>query len=287
MHRMPSRRRFLMAGLAVAALPAQRLRAAGCLGSITNILGPAYRKGAPFRTRLCDVHEPGVPLTMRGRIIDAATCKPVAGSVVDVWQVNAAGEYDMESAAFRLRGQMRSAADGRYAFDSIMPVPYGVRPKHIHYLITHAGYEPRITQVYFEGDERNATDHYVKQELIIATHARADAAQHPGARTGTFDVALDREQPPEADAEHTYREYAGVYEIVPGVTLEVIAQGRKLRWQLSAPEDAGDAVEGDLQPRAKGRFFVPEYDLEITFVRNEHGVIDHTIDRLGLHKKVG
>jgi hypothetical protein len=59
-----------------------------------------------------------------------------------------------------------------------------------------------------------------KKELIIATTEHADAAKRPGARAGTFDIALDREQPLEADAEHTYREYAGVYEIVPGVTLE-------------------------------------------------------------------
>lgn len=285
MPRMSSRRHFLLAGLAVAALPITRLRAASCLASVTNILGPAYRKDAPFRTRLCDAQEPGTPLSMRGRIIDATTCRPVAGAILDVWQVNAAGEYDMESAAFRMRGRMRSAADGRYAFESIMPVPYGVRPKHIHYLIARTGYEPRITQVYFEGDERNATDHYVKQELIIATTEHG--TDRTGARVGTFDVALDREQPAEVDAEHTYREYAGIYEIVQGVTITVSAQGRKLHWHLSAPEDEGDAVEGELQPRAKGRFFVPEYDLEITFVRNEHGIIDHTVDKLGLHKKIG
>jgi hypothetical protein len=224
---------------------------------------------------------------MRGRIVDAESCKPLAGAVLDVWQVNAAGEYDMQSAAFRLRGRMRSAADGRYTFETIMPVRYGVRPKHIHYLIVRTGYEPRITQIYFEGDERNTTDRYVKKELIIATTDHAEAAKHPGARVGTFDVALDREQPPEADAEHTYREYAGVYEIAPGVTIAIAAQGRKLHWHLSAAENEGDAVEGEFQPRAKGRFFVPEYDIDVAFVRNEHGVVDHTVDRFGLHKKIG
>ena len=287
MHGFSARRRLLLAGFALAAAPIGRLRAIGCPIAVTNILGPAYRKGAPFRTRLCGVHEPGTPLTMSGRITDAATCKPLADAVLDVWQVNAAGEYDMGSAAFQLRGRLRSAGDGRYAFDSILPVPYGQRPKHIHYLITRAGYEPRITQVYFEGDERNSTDHYVKKELIIATSARADAAQTPGALAGRFDIALTRKQPPEADAEHTYRDYAGVYEIVPAITLTVIARDRTLHWRLSAPQDEGDAVEGVFQPRAKGQFFVPEYDLDITFVRNEHGTVDHTLDRYGLHKKIG
>jgi len=283
-----SRRRFLQGAVVLGALlPFDSLWATGCVAPVSNILGPAYRKGAPFRTRLCAAHEPGTPLTMSGRITDAATCKPLADAVLDVWQVNAAGDYDMESPGFHLRGKMRSAAGGRYAFDTIMPVPYGNRPKHIHYLITRAGYEPRITQVYFEGDERNATDRYVKKELIIATTEHAGAAKRPGARAGTLDIALDREQPPEADAEHTYREYAGIYEIVPGVNITVIAERRKLRWKLSAPENDGDATEGEFQPRAKGRFFVSEYDLEVTFVRNEHGVIDHTLDSLGLHKKIG
>jgi len=285
----PVRRRLIAGSLALPFVPLARVFAGnGCVAPVTNIIGPAYRKGAPFRTRLCAPDEPGRPLTMQGRIVDAATCKPLAAAVLDVWQVNEAGDYDMDSDAFRLRGKIKADALGRYAFDTIVPVPYGRRPKHIHYLVTQPGYESRITQVYFEGDDRNATDRYVKKELIIATTEHAGDPR-TGARLGTLDVALERERPPEADSEHTYREYAGRYQFTPTILLAVTAQGRRLFWHadVHGDDDDGEPVDGEFMPRAKGRFFVPEYDFEVTFVRNEHGSVDHTLDSEGhLSKRI-
>lgn len=273
-----SRRRFVLASLALPFVPLRdALAETTCVRAVTNILGPAYRKGAPFRTRLAAPDEPGTPLAMEGRVVDVATCKPLDGVVLDVWQVDAHGDYDMASDAFHLRGKFRTDAKGRYAFDTIMPVPYGVRPKHIHCLVTRDGYEPRITQIYFEGDDRNATDRYVKKELIVATTAREG-----GDLDGRFDVALERERAAETDAAHAYGEYAGAYQIAPGVTLAVTVARRRLRWHLSAAETDGEAVDGEFAPRAKGRFFVPEYDIEVTFVRNEHGIVDHALDSRGI-----
>lgn len=283
-----SRRRLLAGSLGLCALPLRRLLAADvCPGSVTNILGPAYRKGAPFRERLCAPDEPGTPLSMSGNVADAATCKPLSGAVLDIWQVDAGGDYDWRSDAFRMRGRFRSGSDGRYAFDTILPVPYASRPKHIHYLVTCDGYEPHITQCYFDGDERNTTDPFVKKELIIAPGARADASSKPGALAGTFHVALQRERPAGKDVASAYRDYTGTNDIGPGVTIAVSARGKRLRWHLSRGESEGDALDGEFVPRAQARFFVPEYDLEATFVRNEHGQVDHVLDSRGsLMKKI-
>lgn len=282
-----SRRHFVYGSLLLGTLPWSRLWAASCKPPVTNILGPAYRSGAPFRTRLCAPDEPGTALTVRGVISDAHDCSPIHDAVLDVWQVDAQGDYGMADAAFHLRGKFKTDARGRYAFDTIMPVPYGRRPKHIHFLITHRGHEPRITQCYFAGDERNGEDPYVKEELIIAPMPAQDAAR-AGLLVGNFDVVLDREQrPPQADAVKAYRDYAGIYQIAPGVTLTVRGDGNKLRWHLSAGENEGDALDGEFLPRARARFFVPEYDFEVTFVRNEHGAVDHVLDSRGLlFKKV-
>ncbi|HKE49404.1 MAG TPA: hypothetical protein VKB52_15165 [Rhodanobacteraceae bacterium] len=279
-----SRRRVILASLTLPFLPLGRaLAESGCIPAVTNILGPAYRKGAPFRARLCAADEPGTPLAMQGRIVDVATCKPLDGAVMDVWQVDAQGDYDMSSDAFHLRGKFRTDAKGHYAFDTIMPVPYGVRPKHIHCLVTREGYEPRITQIYFEGDDRNATDRYVKKELVIAPTLRKS-----GGLDGRFDVALERERAAETDAAHAYGEYAGTYQVAPGVTIVVSVAGKRLRWHLSAAETDGEAIDGEFAPRAKGRFFVPEYDFEVSFVRNDHGIVDHALDSRGiLFQKLG
>jgi catechol 1,2-dioxygenase len=280
-----SRRRFLQGTLALTALPFAPLAGAACVAPLSNILGPAYRKGAPFRSHLCGPHEIGTPLTMRGRIVDAASCAALAGVVLDVWQVDIAGDYDMDSPAFHLRGKMRSTADGSYAFDTIMPVPYGRRPKHIHYLLTHAGYEPRITQCYFAGDERNAHDPYVKPELIITPR---DKPRVEGALEGTLDVALEREQSPSAaDVDH-YADFLGSYQIAAGVTVTISQDARHLHWHLSAAEDDGDALDGVLIARGAARFFIPEYDMTVTFVRDEHGKVSHALNSHGdLMKKVG
>jgi protocatechuate 3,4-dioxygenase beta subunit len=282
-----TRRRLLAGSLALCTLPFGRLLAADvCPGSVTNILGPAYRKGAPFRSSLCPPDEPGTPLTMSGDVADAASCKPLPDAVLDIWQVDAAGDYDWRSEAFHMRGKFRSGADGRYAFDTILPVPYGSRPKHIHYLVTADGYEPHITQCYFDGDARNTTDPFVKKELIIAPAARADADKRPGALAGTFHVALQRERPAGKDARAAWRDYHGDYELAPGVIVSVTTAGKHLHWRLKGG-DEGDAEDGDFVPRSQSRFFVPEYDIEVTFVRNEHGVVDHQLDSRGmLFKKI-
>jgi protocatechuate 3,4-dioxygenase beta subunit len=283
-----SRRRLLVGSIALCALPFGRALAdSGCKGATTNILGPAYRKGAPFRSSLCPPDEPGTPLTLSGTVADAQTCKPLSGVVLDIWQVDSKGEYDWNSSAFHLRGKFRADSEGHYAFDTIMPVPYGSRPKHIHYLVTRDGYEPHITQCYFDGDERNATDRYVKKDLIIAPTPQTSVARRPGALAGTFDIAMQREQPPGKNAETVYREYSGDYLVAPGVTLRVSKSGRHLRWHVNQGESDGDALDGVFEPRAQNRFFVPEYDFDVSFVRNEHGEVDHVLDSRGiLMKKV-
>ena len=101
-----ARRRLLAGSVALCALPFGRVFAGEvCPGWVTNILGPAYRKGAPFRSQLCESDEPGTPLTMSGTVADAATCKPLPGAVLDIWQVDSKGASDWNSGAFHLRGK--------------------------------------------------------------------------------------------------------------------------------------------------------------------------------------
>jgi catechol 1,2-dioxygenase len=285
MKALNSRRHFVAGTLSLCALPIARAWAhIVCTPAVSNILGPAYRKGAPFRTRLCPPDEPGSPLSMTGTVIDAQSCKTLTDVVLDVWQVNAAGDYDMDSAAFHLRGKVKTLADGRYAFDTILPVPYGKRPRHIHYLVTRKGYEPHITQCYFAGDEHNATDPYVKKELIITPRAGDGAS---AAAKGAFDIALERERPVSAQMAKLYPDYAGDYEVAPGVTVSIVAAGNRLRWHLSAPENPGDALDGEMLPRSQTSFFVAEYDLGLTFVRNEDGKVTHALNSHGdLNKKI-
>ncbi len=201
----PTRRRFVLAGLGsialglMAAMPAL----AWIKPTEPNVLGPYHRKGAPFRTQLAAANEPGERLIIRGRVLDTDG-RPLKGAVVDVWQADAKGRYDNDDAAhppdpstYKLRGQMKTDAQGRYEYETIVPGNYGdpgeVRPKHIHYIVSQPGYVPLTTQLYFKGDRYLANDPFVRKSLIIALQRQAPTArQAKGTAVGTFDIVLAR-----------------------------------------------------------------------------------------------
>jgi catechol 1,2-dioxygenase len=171
-----------------------------CRPTVRGAGGPFYREGAPWRSKLCDASEPGEPLVVSGRVTAADSCQPLKGAVVDVFQANAAGLYDtqikgLDPARFHLRGQMRTDEAGRYRFETVLPGNYtdGIeRARHIHFRVSAPGYAPLVTECYFEGEPRNATDRLVKAPLVIRlsdfTHERERRKYH----AGTFDLVLAR-----------------------------------------------------------------------------------------------
>ncbi|MBO85802.1 MAG: hypothetical protein CL927_10610 [Deltaproteobacteria bacterium] len=117
--------------------------------------GPFYTADAPNRADLIEADMPGVPIVIRGQIIDAVDCAtPRAGAVLDVWHADEAGEYD--NVGFELRGQVTCDAEGRFELRTIRPGRYPARPvEHIHFKIwASAGAEVELitSQIYFEGD---------------------------------------------------------------------------------------------------------------------------------------
>jgi catechol 1,2-dioxygenase len=177
------RRAILAAGAASLAwalgLRAQERRAP----TEANIEGPYYRPGAPFRSRIADGLK-GAPLRIAGRVLSPEGV-PLAGAVVDVWQADREGAYDLTSDAFALRGRLRCDSQGRYAFDTIRPGQYDLgeakRPAHIHYKIAADGHRPLTTQLYFKGDPWLARDPFARPSLVI------DVPQNDG----TFDIVLE------------------------------------------------------------------------------------------------
>src|SRR5262249_26342446 len=124
----------------------------------SNIEGPFYRPGAPFRTRLYDDGEPGRVLVISGTVV-ARNGRPLAGALLDSWQASAAGRYDSDDPrtppkpdAFRLRGKVKTDREGKYQFETVWPSPYQVgpdqtRPAHIHLKVSHNAYRALTTQI--------------------------------------------------------------------------------------------------------------------------------------------
>jgi catechol 1,2-dioxygenase len=193
-----NRRQFLTAALVAGLGMVRPAAGAGCLVTEDNPAGPFYLAGAPFRSRLAPDGQPGERLVISGRVL-APGCAPLAGAVVDVWHASAAGFYSgleapraLKPEEYLLRGRIRTGEDGRYSFDTILPGNYRVnenwvRPRHIHYIVSHPTRRSLTTQLYFEGDPNNLTDPMVKSPLIIPLKSlKGKGAGYEG----TFDIVL-------------------------------------------------------------------------------------------------
>ena len=109
----------------------------------------------------------GQRIIVHGRVLDA-NLRPLAGTLVEVWQTNAAGRYahegDQHSAPldpnFTGAGACVTDEEGRYRFTTIHPGAYpwrnhpnAWRPAHIHFSVFGRAFSQRlITQMYFAGD---------------------------------------------------------------------------------------------------------------------------------------
>jgi protocatechuate 3,4-dioxygenase beta subunit len=86
---------------------------------------------------------PGVPLTLKLRVIDVKRCAPIHSAAVDVWHCDAGGLYSDEpsngtSGQTYLRGVQLTNKKGFATFRTVYPGHYTGRATHIH-LKVHIG----------------------------------------------------------------------------------------------------------------------------------------------------
>ncbi len=109
----------------------------------------------------------GQRIVVTGRVTDTEG-RPIAGTLLEIWQANAAGRYVHESdrhpapldPSFTGAGRTLTDADGRYRFTTIKPGAYpwrnhpnAWRPAHIHFSLFGRAFVDRlVTQMYFPGD---------------------------------------------------------------------------------------------------------------------------------------
>jgi len=180
---------------AAPAAPGRELRA-----TEDCILGPFYRKGAPFRAKVTPPLEPGIVMVISGRVWGLDSRKPLAGAQLDVWQANARGRYDNDDEnnppkpdVFVNRARLITDESGYYEFETVHPGAYQIganawRPSHIHYLAAATGYKPLVTQLFFKGDSHNKMDRFIKDSLIIDLATKKVGAV--AYEAGVFDIVL-------------------------------------------------------------------------------------------------
>jgi protocatechuate 3,4-dioxygenase beta subunit len=107
--------------------------------------------------RIAPAGEPGIPLTVAGRLFDRDGRSPAPGITVFAYHTDAQGNYDVRSNgphSWRLKGWALTDAEGQFQFGTIRPAPYPGRDVAAH---IHIGLEgPRLTRrsagILFDGD---------------------------------------------------------------------------------------------------------------------------------------
>jgi protocatechuate 3,4-dioxygenase beta subunit len=156
--------------------------AAACVVSPNETVGPFPSLQDFIRTDIRE-NKPGLPLTLTITVVNTnATCAPVSGALVDVWQCDADGNYSQygsDRTLTYLRGLQTTDSNGRVTFVTIYPGWYQGRATHIHVEVTLNGRSVKVTQIAFPEDVT---------AQVYRTGGYASSGQNPttNARDGVF-----------------------------------------------------------------------------------------------------
>lgn len=199
----PNRRLVVLGGLALGAMgraSAQPAVRRDLYNGELDYLAKEYAGRAediPARIQLSPAKEPGERMAISGRVLSWQNGQPAAGVIVYAYHTDAKGLYDGGPAGTRharLRGWMRTGADGVYAFTSIKPAPYPDRsmPAHIHLTVLEPGRKPYwIDDIVFDGEFRVDAAYRAKQGLRGGDGV-ISLKRVSGVWTGVRDIRLER-----------------------------------------------------------------------------------------------
>ncbi len=181
----------------------------------TSLLGPFFRENAPKMKpgEQITKNVQGDEIVMYGQVTDKQG-KPVSGATVQVWQTSEEGRYDVEyGEEMNMRGVFETDADGKYLIKTTKPLGYyipmdgpvgdmiraqgrhGMRPAHIHFLVTADNYRELITALYLSDDAHINDDVVfgVAEDLVIEIKKNDPNAPLKGHPTIHYDFQLARE----------------------------------------------------------------------------------------------
>lgn len=205
-----SRRRLLQAAASGLVLLAPGAAIAAATSTAAQPRGPFYPDQLPLdkdndlvRVEGRDGIAAGEITDLQGRVLDP-NGQPVEGALVEIWQCDANGRYihrlDDQRVArdpnFQGYGHCETAADGRYGFRTIKPVPYPGRAPHIHVAVRVPGSRPLVTQMYVEGAPENQRDWLLNAVGDEAARERLIVGFEPASDLGRaklqarFDIVL-------------------------------------------------------------------------------------------------
>ncbi|MEU5041754.1 intradiol ring-cleavage dioxygenase [Streptomyces griseorubiginosus] len=157
----------------------------------STVLGPFHMTESPVRALGDDIDLVGgtEPCVVSGRV-RSADGTPLPGAVLDVWQADDQGFYDVQQPdvqpAGNGRGLFTADAEGRFWFRTCVPAPYPIptdgpvgdllratgrhpyRPAHIHFIVGAERHTPVTTHIFVAGSDYLDSDAVfaVKRSLV-------------------------------------------------------------------------------------------------------------------------
>ncbi|SEC79513.1 catechol 1,2-dioxygenase [Streptomyces sp. 3213] len=157
----------------------------------STVLGPFHMTESPVRElgANIDLVGGGEPCVVSGRIV-SGDGTPLPGALLDVWQADGNGFYDVQQPEVQPpgngRGLFTTDAEGRFRFRTCVPSPYPIptdgpvgdllratgrhpyRPAHIHFIASADGHTPVTTHIFVAGSDYLDSDAVfaVKRSLV-------------------------------------------------------------------------------------------------------------------------
>lgn len=180
-------------------------------GTRPNLEGPFHRDEAPLRADgdlfAGEAPPAGAPiLHLSGTVTNAATGNPLPGAIVDIWQADHEGHYDLD--ALQLFGRIPTDAEGRYRARTTVPRDYSDhdddpigelyramgrhnrRSAHIHVKLWYERRCLLTTQIFIPGNPYLGSDYVegaVSDDLLLDMKP---VEGEPNSFEGRFDIAV-------------------------------------------------------------------------------------------------
>lgn len=164
----------------------------------STVLGPFHMTESPVRALGADIDlvGGGEPCVVGGRVL-SPDGTPLPGAVLDVWQANPEGYYDVQQPGVQPagngRGLFTADDEGRFWFRTCVPSPYPIptdgpvgellkatgrhpyRPAHIHFIASAEGHTPVTTHIFVAGSDHLDSDAvFAVKESLVKDFAETD-----------------------------------------------------------------------------------------------------------------
>jgi hydroxyquinol 1,2-dioxygenase len=172
-------------------------------GDVTEstVLGPFFVAGSPEIEPGGDIAfgAPGEPCWVEASVRDVDG-RPIPGALLEVWQADDDGLYDVQRPDDRTaaRGHLVADGDGECRFWALTPTPYPIpadgpvgrllhatarspmRAPHLHFMVSAPGYRTLVTHIFVAGESLGGDSVFGVRDSLVKPFRRSDGPTPDG-----------------------------------------------------------------------------------------------------------